>query len=767
MKGIDRRSCYQLHGSRIGIPTTMDHRRFCAVGGKEKNIASSTSTSSTLSTLAVSSASRKRRFPTSTTRTTATTMMQKTNNANHGAAATAVVSNGHNHPNTNVVTAKTTAATAASSSSSSPNKKKRRGEHYNNNNNTNCDDDSTMPRSQQRTTTTTTTTTNNKNGNAPSRTQTDVQRLLDALSAYVVYGTNSNVSNKSSNMSIKDPNPGNSNSNNNEKSNNEKSEGRDSSVAAPPPHIDRIPRLLVSLIGTHCEIEPAAVAVAARGIVAILRDNGNSVVTTIQTPTPTPTRFGAKSKFQRLYQRQNKDQRQRKSIVRDKIVQALRSGGMERVLQALQKLGPSYYNHNFYNSNNNNNQSSSSQGGGGGNVNNTVNNTVDSAFVAAAKKEAILGCWAMTMAGVSAGLSRSSLLLVVQSCLADMDEIRLTNDQNNSGDHNHQNNNNNNNKNSLEVLSCILQVLTDVLSLRELSPRDLAYDKMSILSTCLNLLAKACGWGVCPEQFDQGQQQQQHQQHQLPPIDATVDDISGTALGAINTIEAILKIFVVCARKGVLRGSDFERLVPACQASMSRFVLEGLEHNDNNKGDIDNDNSNDNDNGVEYGGGQHLLRKRTIPVLVTELVEIEDKTMGLWLRLTFGIPPPPSNILRSGNDPSKVQSQLQSQPSLSNRHHQSGTNHSEISNGGGGGGVWKQDHHPDRHLLDRNPNRTRGGQGGFPLPQRPPSLYRSFTVVGEPEKVDSNDYDDDDDDDDDDESDEEDDDVVYHEYGDY
>jgi hypothetical protein len=145
----------------------------------------------------------------------------------------------------------------------------------------------------------------------------------------------------------------------------------------------------------------------------------------------------------------------------------------------------------------------------------------------------------------------------------------------------------------------------------------------------------------------------------LPPIDDTKDDASGTAVGAIPTIEAILKIFVALARKGVLRGSDFERLVPACQASMSRLVLEDLDHNDNRKGDsgdigrdgdIGNGNIGDsNDNDV----GQHLLRqKRTIPILATELVEIEDTTMGLWLRLTFGIPPPLSILLRSGNDAS-------------------------------------------------------------------------------------------------------------------
>lgn len=72
-------------------------------------------------------------------------------------------------------------------------------------------------------------------------------------------------------------------------------------------------------------------------------------------------------------------------------------------------------------------------------------------------------------------------------------------------------------------------------------------------------------------------------------------------------------MLVVCAHKGLLFPSDFRRLVPVCTACLSRYMLSS--------------------NGNEPIDG-------SIPMKVVQLIEIEDVTMGRWLRETYGLPSP-------------------------------------------------------------------------------------------------------------------------------
>ena len=137
----------------------------------------------------------------------------------------------------------------------------------------------------------------------------------------------------------------------------------------------------------------------------------------------------------------------------------------------------------------------------------------------------------------------------------------------------------------------------------ELSREQIVSECHSILKASFSLLSRACMSGIGEDNV----------------LDNDDNDNDNDDK-AICIIENLLGILVVCAGKRLLLRNDYERLVPACKASLSRFTLSRKLHNHHNHGNSSTHSSN------------------IIPMRVVQLIEAEDATVGLWLRETYGIP---------------------------------------------------------------------------------------------------------------------------------
>jgi len=293
---------------------------------------------------------------------------------------------------------------------------------------------------------------------------------------------------------------------------------------------ESIPQLLFGVVGTHFESDLGAMTLA---IQAILKHCGTGS------------------------QIANKTTCLRNNVIRQLFQKALRSGGTEHALQAIQQLGMRYWK-------------TTKQG-----INNAKNRM---------QKSTILGCWKIVMAGIRVGLSAHMYMLVVQACLADLDEVRGM-EESALTEH-------------FEILSSVVGALTESLARPELTKNHLVRERGALLTNCLALLSKACLCGVPPSE----KASKSNDNNDLE------DDGN-----AISLIEDGLGILVLCAQKGVLVKSDFEGLVPACKACLSRYIL-------SSKNDAAHDIT------------------RGIPIRVVQLIEAEDATIGVWLRETHGIP---------------------------------------------------------------------------------------------------------------------------------
>lgn len=304
---------------------------------------------------------------------------------------------------------------------------------------------------------------------------------------------------------------------------------------------EHIPKLLLGVVGSHCETDAQACILAAQGIVQYATGTAHGLGNVTNT---------------------NRNNLRRRAILPEIFGKALRSGGTEHSLQAIQKLGLGYWN---------------------------GQDTTDTVRL----NDTLVHCWKVVLCGIRAGLSKRLLLLIAQACLADLDEIDAFTEERAMEGH-------------FEVLSGILKVISEAIT--ELPREAIASERHAILRACLSLLSRACMSGV----------ENANGEKNIHNNRTNSDDDTK----ALSVIEDILGILVVCAQKGLLLRGDYERLVPACSASLSRFVL-------SSKGKT-NDAANDDDDDMT----------RSIPIRVVQLIEAEDATIGLWLRQTYGIPPP-------------------------------------------------------------------------------------------------------------------------------
>jgi len=320
--------------------------------------------------------------------------------------------------------------------------------------------------------------------------------------------------------------------------------------AATESQIAQIPGLLLHLIASHSESDHGAVALAAAGLAKYAK------------------RWGS---------------------IGETFRQAIVAGGTEMILQALQQLGPSYWKAIGNNKHDN------------ANVDNTASN-IPSRADRTITKQAILSCWGVAGAGVGSGrLSTKSLLLIIQACLADLDDVRFgPTDANNNHKKKYSDADN---RDTLDIVSRVLGVLQAAVGQQQLSLQDLAYESRYILTSVLGIVAKTSSLGM------EGAATAENDR----PMPATELPHESRVL---KVLEDALGVLVVCARRGLLRKSDYERLVQVCKASLYRFVLSSSNRSKSNRGNT---------------------RGSSIPVRVVQLIEAEDKTVGLWLKHTYGI----------------------------------------------------------------------------------------------------------------------------------
>ncbi len=307
--------------------------------------------------------------------------------------------------------------------------------------------------------------------------------------------------------------------------------------------LEHIPKLLLGVVGSHCETDPQTSVLAAKGSVQYASGTANGLENATKT---------------------NRNNLRRRAILPELFGKALRSGGTEHALQAIQKLGLRYWN---------------------------GETSMETTMLLL--KDTLLHCWKLVLCGIQAGLSRRLLLLIAQACLADLDEIDAWREERTMERH-------------MEVLLGILKALSNAMV--ELPREFLAGEQHAILRACLSLLSIACMSGVENGHGD------------------NTTTITDGDTKALSVIEEVLGILVICAQKRLLLRRDYERLVPACSASLSRFVLSSkCKTNHNDTADDDDD--------------DHDMT-RSIPIRVVQLIEAEDATVGQWLRQTYGIPPP-------------------------------------------------------------------------------------------------------------------------------
>jgi len=310
----------------------------------------------------------------------------------------------------------------------------------------------------------------------------------------------------------------------------------------------------------------------------------------------------------RLVQQSYPDYRDRFKILREIFGNALRSGGTESMIRVLQKLVPAYWKKNPES-----HKSSDST-------------TIDVGTKANNYRDAICGCWGVVRTGMDIGIPKRSLAIVVQACLADIGDyitwdLTQTNQQNqrqqqqdeqeeekkegtdDKGDHQNR---------RFEILSINLRVLKEAISCHELSFVDLVTERDTLQSSCLLILT-----GM------------------ITTIQVAVrnNESSGITDEAycewiLPLLEDLLGVLVVCAQRGLFVGNDFKKLVPICQASLSISVL--LSHAEQPH---QNRHSEEDD-----------PLSISIPTRVMELIEVEDRVIGLWLREVLHLQSFPSNV---------------------------------------------------------------------------------------------------------------------------
>ena len=434
---------------------------------------------------------------------------------------------------------------------------------------------------------------------------------------------------------------------------------------------DSIPQLLFGVVGTHFESDPGAVAISIKAI--LYYSSGN-----IRSSNRSKSEIESRTRVHRC------------AILRELFQKALRSGGIEHALQAIQRLGIAYWN--------------------------TATTASGAESSAAAtrrvQKDTILGCWKIVMLGIRAGLSRYLYMLVVQACLADLVEMKgilgsSTSPPSSSLALNFHS----------EVLRAVLKTMREAIARPELTVHDLARERNEILTNCLALLSKACLCGVSPNKNAGNQTGDDATSIRNDDDD---DDMKGDDRTAIPLIEDGLAILAVCAQKRLLLRSDFERLVPACNACLRRYVFSSKNGNADQKEDM----------------------AKSIPIRVVQLLEAEDATIGLWLRETYGIPAPALI-----ENPNRLQESLHSMQQMGGRDSHRNTSSGSGSGSGdirGDGDIWEQMSGSDNVIsAATNP---RNGQHRYyyppPLQRYPPvsaplpQMHRSF-VICDPEDTSS------------------------------
>ena len=513
---------------------------------------------------------------------------------------------------------------------------------------------------------------------SPSRAQNDIRKLLDALSEYVYNKSTANDNNNnpsttagssSSSSSVHAGSSGHGTSRTGTVP-----DCVDDAVAgdatitggygetALPPLMAQIPKTLVGFVGTHCEVDVVAVSRAAEGILEFC------------SPSSSETGGGGGEAT---------DTR-RSRLLRDEFRRVLRTGGTEIVLQGIARM--------------------------------TTRHRRTTATVTATGSgvpgnhdfEAIFRCWGVVRAGIVSGLSTNTLVLVVRSCVLGMNELETawnetstTTTSTTTTTAAAQSGGSTPVGNLLfDILGRVLDVLLQAIASPRMTSDELYYDQTTILASCLALLGQAC----CSSDGDDD-----------PAVEATI----------IGLIEDLLGVLVICARKGLIRGHDFQRLVPACQASLSRFQLATA-----GSGGGGGDNNNSSNNAPSVG--------KTIVVRVVELIELEDKTVGLWLRHTYGITTPtpgqqqehPSAAAAGGGDPSWRSAAEAA--------------YERAASTIGGGQRRRRREGSD----DRSANTDEDDDEDNPSPPQQRELFPSI-AVGPPDRMDRENYDDDDDDDED------------------
>jgi len=511
---------------------------------------------------------------------------------------------------------------------------------------------------------------------SPSRAQTDIRKLLDALSEYA-YDTNNVADDDNPTASGSGGSGDHSKSSSKIRAISDDYTGPDAAGAALPPLLAQIPNTLVGFVGTHCEVDVAAVSQAAEGILE----------------------FSSSEDY---------DNNPRSRLLRNEFHRVLRSGGTAMVLQAIARMM---------------NRHGTSMTMSTTMTTTTTMTTMSTTTIATAGDpppddnagrpeheaafEAVFRCWGVVRVGIVSGLSTNTLVLVVRSCVHGMNELEKVWNETSAastrgGGGGGGTRDGGGGKLLFDTLGRLLEILLQAIASPRMTADALFYDQTSILASLLALLGQAC---CCSDGDDD------------PSAEAAI----------IGLIEDLLGILVVCARKGLIQGHDFQRLVPACQASLSRFQL-ATAGSDSGCGEEAPSAAagSDDDGGCGIGIG------KTIVVRVVELIELEDKTVGLWLRHTYGItaPPPPS-----GDQQRRRQQQQQAEGGgvdLSWRSAAEAAYERAASTFGGG------------RQQRRRTKRTDDDDDNNPSPPQQRELFPSI-AVGPPDRLDRENDDDDDD----------------------